>query len=176
MKHAKPLIGLAAVSLAVGIAMPTFAASGNKYPSQTQTQHCSGNGGDNTVALTGPETLWPPNHKMVSESATSHDASGGQTTLTVTPSADDISGGDGGPTHDPDYMPGPGGFTNSGSPDATVPFSLRAERSGKGDGRTYTINWDAQFSDGTHCSSSDGSHTPFTITVPHDQSGGAGWK
>jgi hypothetical protein len=56
----------------------------------------------------------------------------------------------------------------SGTPDAVVPFQLRAERSGKGEGRTYTINWMASFSDGTMCSSTDEGKAPFYVYVPHD--------
>jgi hypothetical protein len=58
--------------------------------------------------------------------------------------------------------------------------ALRAERSGKGEGRTYVLNWVAQFGDKS-CSSStaddsDTNNDPFVITVPHDMRGGADWK
>lgn len=164
-------LGAAAI-LAAALSVPAFADHGptTKTSSGTQMQHCPGSvsGNDNTVALTGPEVLWPPNHQFVNESATAHDGGGGQATLTITPSVLDIGGGDGGPQHDPDFLFTPSGPMASGTPDATVPFQLRAERSGKGDGRTYQIDWMASFSDGTMCSSSDAGHTPFTVTVPHD--------
>lgn len=165
-------LGAVAAIAALGFGLPALADHGptTKTSSGTQTQTCNNTMGmpSGTVALTGPEVLWPPNHKFVNESATAHDDNNGQAMLTITPSATDVAGGDGGPTHDPDFMFGPNGPMASGTPDATVPFQLRAERSGKGDGRTYTINWSAQFSDGTMCNSSDGTHQPFTVTVPHD--------
>jgi hypothetical protein len=161
---------LGAVAIvAAALAVPAFADHGptTKTSTGTQLQHCQGLN-DNTVALTGPEVLWPPNHQFVNESATAHDGGNGQATLTITPSVLDIAGGDGGAQHDPDFQFGANGPMATGTPDATVPFQLRAERSGKGDGRTYQIDWMASFSDGTMCSSSDDGHAPFTVTVPHD--------
>lgn len=183
-------LGAAAIAVA-GLAVPALASNNgttkDSYGSQIKV--CTGPGGDNTVALTGPEVLFPPNHKFVDESATATNADSdlGDATLSLTPSTQDIAGGDGGATHDPDYLPGANGFSNMGNP-AVVPFQLRAERSGKGDGRTYVINWSAQFNDGTTCGSMpmplpDGTPgvlspaqqlPPFTITVPHDQGVGAG--
>jgi len=163
-------LGAAAIAV-VAFSLPALADHGptTKTSGGTQTQHCTGpNNDDNTVALTGPEVLWPPNHQFVDESATATDANGGTVSLTITPSVTDIAGGDGGTQHDPDFAFGPNGPMASGTGTATVPFQLRAERSGKGDGRTYTIDWSAQFSDGTMCSSMDGTHQAFTVTVPHD--------
>lgn len=62
----------------------------------------------------------------------------------------------------------------------TAGLQLRAERSGEGDGRTYTVAWKAVFDDKTCESSaaadSDPENDPFVITVPHDMRGGADWK
>ena len=123
--------------------------------------------------------LWPPNHKFVAESITATSNASGNTSVAVTPVVTDAAGGDGGANHDPDYQPSPdsndpatsNGVTameSDGS--ATVNFDLRAERSGKGEGRTYTLNWSASFTDGSSCSSdgSDANHQPFTASVPHD--------
>lgn len=182
-------LGAAAIAVA-GLAVPALASNNGttKDSYGTQAKTCSGTGGDNVVALTGPEVLFPPNHKFVDESATATNANTalGNATLMLTPSTEDIAGGDGGPQHNPDYLPGDSGFSNTGNP-AVVPFHLRAERSGKGDGRTYVINWYAQFNDGTTCGSMpmplpggaaslppQQQMPPFTITVPHDQGVGAG--
>jgi hypothetical protein len=91
-----------------------------------------------------------------------------QTMLTLTPTITDAVGGDGGAQHDPDVS---SNLAGSGDKQAKVPFQARAERSGKGDGRTYTFNWTAKFNDGSTCSSdgSDENHEPFVISVPHDQ-------
>jgi hypothetical protein len=158
------VIGLGVVA-ALGAAVPGF-AGGNKYASQTVTRDC---GSGDTVALNGPLTLWPPNHKFVAESVTATDGDSTQgVTITVTPVVTDAVGGDGGPQHDPDYTPG-GSPSSSGTGSATVPFDLRAERSGRGDGRTYTINWTATFNSGSKtCKSSDSGQSPFVVSVPHD--------
>ena len=172
MKVDKRLALGAAAIAALGIAIPSFASNNGttKDSSGTQVPDC-GNG--HSVSLTGPEVLFPPNHKFVNESATAtgSNPTDVQSSLTITPQVQDIAGGDGGPTHDPDFA------YPSGSPTATdmsgsvtEPFQLRAERSGKGDGRTYVIDWMASWDDGAFsCSSTDGSHQAFTVTVPHDQ-------
>ena len=171
------LVGLTATVAALALAAPGL-AGGNKFATVTDSRDC-GNG--DTVALNGPLKLWPPNHKMVDEPVTATDASGDQVTLTLTPSVTDATGGDGGPTHDPDWQLADGTtgdtFTATGSGSATAALQLRAERSGKGDGRTYTIGWTATFDNGSKsCASTDSGQTPFTITVPHDMRGGASWK
>ena len=179
MKLSKPLIVGAVVATATGIAFPTLGASGNKYDASTTSFTCSSAAGqDGTVTLVGPLKLWPPNHKMIDEPVTAHRTSplGGDVTLTLTPVITDATGGDGGPQHDPDFnATSSDGKTlvATGSPDATAALQLRAERSGSGDGRTYTINWDVDWGNGDSCHSSDSDKAPFVVTVPHDMRGGA---
>ena len=163
------LVGLVGLVAAVGVAVPSF-AGGNKYASVTDTRDC---GNSNTVALNGPLKLWPPNHKFVAEPVTATDGSGDNVTLTITPTLTDAAGGDGGAQHNPDWQLADGStgdsFMSSGAGSATSELQLRAERSGKGEGRTYTINWTATFDNGSStCSSTDSGQTPFVITVPHD--------
>jgi len=178
---------LSAVAMAaVAFTVPALAnsggtpnpGSGNHFPSTTQSFDCYDNLHNHvgTIALNGPDKLWPPNHKLIDESATAtNDDSSGNTSLTLMPrDVGDVAGGDGGPTHDPDIF-FPSGMTSSGTGKATVNFQLRAERSGKGDGRTYTIDWSAMFSSNggltsTTCTSTDNkdNHAPFVVTVPHD--------
>lgn len=159
------VLGLGAIA-ALGIATPGF-SGGNKYEPASETQTC----GDatNTVNWFGAQTLWPPNHKMQDASITAIDSDGALVELTVTPKITDAVGGDGGTQHDPDVI-----FTDSPAAtgmegEASVPFQVRSERSGKGEGRTYTFDWTARFTDGTTCSSGDSAgHTPFVAKVPHD--------
>lgn len=155
---------------AVGVALPGV-AGGNKYAAVTDSRDC---GDGDVVNWVGPIKLWPPNHKFVLEtvSAVAGDASE-QVALTLAPTVTDVSGGDGGPNHDPDYTPAEPASTGTGS--TSVDLNLRAERSGKGDGRTYTIDWVAEFGEKT-CTSSDDGQSPFVVTVPHDMRGGADWK
>lgn len=172
------LIGLAGALTAVGIAAPSI-AGGNKYASTSQSFTCESMLGETgTVTLVGPEKLWPPNHKFVDEpvTATSTDPSE-QVTLTLVPEVDDAAGGDGGSNHDPDaqLVGGSEDFTASGTGSATAALQLRAERSGKGEGRIYTINWTAMFGS-DECSSDDEGNSPFVITVPHDMRGGQDFK
>ena len=181
MKLTKPLIGVAAAALATGIAVPTLAGSGNKYDATSVVIDCSddGFGSSDTVALNGPLKLWPPNHKMVDEPVTATSGnSSDHVEISVRPVIDDATGGDGGPQHDPDFNPTTeGGDTvvGSGTGSAVAGVQLRAERSGKGLGRTYTLEWTATFGNRS-CTSEDDSHDPFVITVPHDMRGGADWK
>jgi hypothetical protein len=175
-KHAFVGIGVVA---ALGIAMPGF-AGGNKYSDSTTTFTCSDNSGEyGTVTLVGPLKLWPPNHKMIDEPVTATATNpSDQVTLDLTPTITDATGGDGGAQHDPDFnATSSDGKTleATGTGSATAALQLRAERSGKGDGRTYTINWTAMFGSKS-CSSSDSGQAPFVITVPHDMRGGADWK
>ncbi|MDP3710902.1 MAG: hypothetical protein Q8R60_00270 [Mycobacteriales bacterium] len=169
------LVGLAAALAAVGIAAPSI-AGGNKYTAVSDSRDC---GDGDTVVLNGPLKLWPPNHKFVDEPVTATDADGaGPVELTLMPDVQDASGGDGGSNHDPDFnATSEDGETlvATGDGSATAGLQLRAERSGKGDGRTYVINWTAMFDDKT-CSSGDEGQTPFVIEVPHDMRGGADWK
>ncbi len=101
--------------------------------------------------------LWPPNHKLrlVSLSGAT-DPEGGPVTLTIT-----------GVTQDEPVNSRGDGNT---SPDATLgqasnEVSLRAERSGTGDGRVYRIAFTATDPAGASCSG------VVTVSVPHDQRG-----
>jgi hypothetical protein len=174
VKYTKPLAVGAVVAATVGIAMPTLGASGNKYDASTKTFTC---GSDGTVTLVGPLKLWPPNHKMIDEPVTAQaNNSSDNVTLVLTPKALDAAGGDGGPQHDPDYNTNDTDgqtLTASGTGSATAGLQVRAERSGKGDGRTYQIDWTVNWGPGRDCSSTDDGQAPFIITVPHDMRGGA---
>ena len=158
------VIGIGVVA-AVASAVPGF-AGGNKYAATALTRDC---GDGDAVNWLGALTLWPPNHKLQSVSVAADGSDSTETvTIEVDPVVTDAAGGDGGPQHDPDftYESGPAA---TGTDTATVDFALRSERSGRGDGRTYTINWLATFDDGTKtCSSSDDGQSPFVVTVPHD--------
>ena len=165
MKIAKGAVIGAGFVAALGVAVPGF-AGGNKYPTVAASRDC---GDGDVVNWVGPIKLWPPNHKFVLETVTA--VAGDDTEevmLTLAPTVTDAAGGDGGPKHDPDYTPEEPADAGTGS--ASVDLNLRAERSGKGDGRTYTIDWVAEFGDKTCTSddSGDAERAPFVVTVPHD--------
>jgi len=104
-------------------------------------------------AAASPAVLWPPNHKLVAVAIVGvSDPDNTQVTLTVTGVTQDeaVNGlGDG-----------------DTSPDAVVQGSLlalRAERSGSGNGRVYTVSFRAANSRGDTCTGR------VTVCVPHDQ-------
>ena len=110
-----------------------------------------------------PDTLWAPNHKFVPVSivATATDVCDAATTCkidSVTSNEPVLDPGSGNTT--PDWFidnPGP-----KASP-ATLGVQLRAERSGTGIGRIYTVN--------VSCSDKSGNTSTgkTTVSVSHDQ-------
>jgi hypothetical protein len=104
--------------------------------------------------------LWPPNHKMVNVSiqANASDNGGGLVTLSATVSSNEPEDGLGDGDTSPDWTipvidPGKG----------IICRQLRAERSGSGNGRVYTIAIVATDASG------NSSRASVEIVVPHDQ-------
>lgn len=100
-----------------------------------------------------PDTLWPPNHKYVTVQATvdisdNIDPTPTLTLVSVTSNEPDDGLGDG---DTPDDIVIVDEFT----------FELRAERSGTGDGRVYTITYEATDACGNSTTAT------ATVTVPH---------
>jgi hypothetical protein len=111
---------------------------------------------DSTNACADPVVLWPPNHRMVPVSILGViDPDGDPVTVTITgvtsdePTASDK--GSGGAKHAPD-ADGVG----------TDTASVRAECSGTGNGRVYTISFLASDGRGGECEGS------VIVCVPHD--------
>lgn len=178
MQLSRPALALAALAL-TGAGLPALAdtpgqTDTTKTSKGTQSRTCDGG----TVTLAGPKVLWPPNHKMVDETGTATSTGTttmpGTTTLTLHPAdVTDAAGGDG-PEHGLDSSAATTGVDEDSDRDASVTYQVRAERSGKGEGRSYSIGWEATFDDGSMCTSSDDGQSPFTVTVPHDQGKGNG--
>ncbi|HEX9823807.1 MAG TPA: hypothetical protein VGB51_05355 [Actinomycetota bacterium] len=189
------LAGLASSLTFVGplTAGPDF---NNKYSPEPQTVECR-DSDDNvvgTVTYGGPLKMWPPNHKYQTVTVTALAVdSGDDVTLgtegTHDEYAQDGSEANGAGNTDNDVNPiadsdGP----NDGS--AATSHDLRSERAGTGDGRVYTLDWQATFTDDADdgygevvCGSADldGSGfdpnaDAFLIEVPHDMRCGADWK
>lgn len=112
-----------------------------------------------TVACSvNPTTLWPPNHKMVGVTAAVAvtdplAGSAGFTLMSATSSEPDNGLGDGDTPHDIQ------GF-DLGVPD--ISGLLRAERSGNGTGRVYTLTYGGTDLAGNSATCS------ATVTVPHN--------
>jgi len=98
-----------------------------------------------------PDTLWPPNHKMVD--------------VTVTATLDDIC--DAAPTYRIVAVTGNEPVNGNAQPDWQITgdhtVRLRAERSGKGKGRVYTIAIEATDASGNTATAH------VQVNVPHDQ-------
>lgn len=109
------------------------------------------------AALVSDATIWPPNHKMrdVETSVSASDLCGAATwTLkSVTSDEADDAKGDG-------HTSGDVQGADIGSQDTSV--SLRGERAGPGDGRTYTLVYEATDESGNVATRS------IAVTVPHD--------
>ena len=126
-----------------------------------------------TISITGPTVLWPPNHKYVTETITASDVDGaseaasdpdGVTLMTIASS------------NQPELGMGSGHTLNdavaeeakNGPETATQEVKLRAERDGVDPtkaGRTYTMNVTATFDNNPM----ESCHATFTVHVPHDQ-------
>ncbi len=107
------------------------------------------------LAGANPPILWPPNHKLIPVQIVNvTDPNNDQVTITIT-----------GVTQD---EPVNGLGDGDTSPDAVIEGNtvyIRAERSGRGNGRVYNINFRAVYSFAESC-------TGFaTVCVPHDMRG-----
>jgi uncharacterized repeat protein (TIGR01451 family) len=111
------------------------------------------------TSVTGGPNLWPPNHKLRRITLTgATDPDGDPIVLTVSGVTQDepLNGlGDGDTS--PDAHPGP----------ASDQVSLRAERSGTGDGRVYRISFGVSDGLGGTCTGT------AVVGVPHDQGKGS---
>ncbi len=142
-----------------------FAAAPAAYANSGQNTVSCGDGGTVTYS---PTTLWPPNHKLQTINITYNQpcdegcGSGMSVTVDQITESEEPPGNGCGPAQASDW----GGVGNSGSSTepgpATTTATVRAERCGTGDGRTYTIhvtcNDDGELSD-----------ADLVVTVPHNQ-------
>jgi hypothetical protein len=114
---------------------------------------------DCSTVTASPSTLWPPNHTFRLVTLTgATDPDGDEVTLTITGVTQDepVNGiGDGNTS--PDAQPGPSSNT----------VFVRAERSGRGDGRVYRISFTGADAAGGTCSGT------VTVGVPHDRGKGS---
>jgi hypothetical protein len=104
--------------------------------------------------------LWPANRKMVDIviEANASDNSGLPVTLSASISSNESVNGKGDGDHAPDWTE-----PIIDQENGIITFQLRAERSGKGNGRVYTITI-------TATDNSNNSTTAYiAITVPHDK-------
>ena len=109
-----------------------------------------------TALSTNAPTLWPPNHKMVAVtvSGTATDAAGSVSYRITSVTS-----------NEPDNGLGDGDTANDIKITGAMTVDLRAERSGKGNGRVYTITVEATDASGNK------STKTVTVGVPKSQGG-----
>jgi hypothetical protein len=126
------------------------------------------------IVFEGDLKLWPPNHKYQDLSVTAVADDPDENVMLTTTVTHDEYVEEFMPTSPDDEEPeeevGAGNTRDDARPffamdmgdgEAGTTHEVRAERSGRGDGRTYTVTADASF-DGNECS------TEFLVEVPHD--------
>ncbi|MCW2572694.1 MAG: putative exported chitinase [Frankiales bacterium] len=178
MRRMTLLAGFSAATLLTGM---SFAHANPTGPKGEGSHDC----GSGYTVTWSPTSVFPPNHKYVN----------GTLTYTSPKDSDNLSLNIGVITHDEIADDGtelngtgntPVDSTGSGTSTAkdgvhsvSLPFQIRAERAGGGDGRTYTIPFTADASaassnvpvvgnpgDENQCSGN------ATVDVPHDMGGG----
>src|SRR5687767_1305289 len=147
MKRVFVLAAGVMLALATGLATLAPADSGNKYASSTDERECGDGLGGDAIVFSGPKTLWPPNHKMVTVTITATENNDADpmddVTLSTTAANDEVGlNGAGNPTLI-DQSADPASGANMGTNSTSVDWQLRSERSGRGDGREYTITANA---------------------------------
>lgn len=150
----KTLTGLVAVA---ALAVPASALADQSFD-------C---GSGRSLTLQGANTLWPPNHKYHDYTVSAIGNALDQNvdlSSTVTSNEPDVGLGSGGPQHAMDANPFTAAASNNSGGDVSVFQQLRAERSGRGTGRTYTFHVSATWDFMTQSCS-----TTFSVFVPHDQ-------
>lgn len=140
-----------------------FMLNGVSVPGFQQTVSITVNSGnrspDCSKLAANPGTLWPPNHKLrlvTVSGATDPDGNALTTTITGVTQDEPLNGVADGNTARDAY---PGPVSNQAK--------IRAERSGKGDGRVYVLHVSVSDGAGGECTGT------ATVAVPHDQSGKA---
>lgn len=176
---------LLAVALVGGVSIVPSAGAGpefkNKYSNEsTVTVTCDDSAQADpagTVTYKGPLKLWPPNHKYATATVTAKDEdSGDNVSLTTEATHDQYDGDTGAETNGSgntaDDITPAAQTTATGTGSAVQSFKIRSERSGRiKEGRTYTISFEAVFSDSDNDNSSEDMSTctgSFQIVVPHD--------
>jgi len=116
-----------------------------------------------------PDTLWPPNHKMVDivATVTVSDICDAAPSVVLTSVTSNEPDNDQGKPYDPqDSTSGDGNTVDdiqgAETGEEDYEFQLRAERAGAGDGRVYTITYTVTDASGNSASAS------ATVVVPHD--------
>ena len=181
MRRTTLLAGFSAATLLTGMSFATAAGNptGPKGPGHLDCAPAPGGSSDFDIDWT-PTQVFPPNHKMVGGSLT-YTAPAGDTTdqlqLAITsivsdevlPDGEEMNGA-GNTLIDSTWQTG----TATGPGSVSRGFEIRAERSGRGDGRTYTINFTAKADPAASLGlgASNNCSGSVEVFVPHDMGKG----
>jgi len=152
MNKSQLVIAMAATSLVVlsGSVDATITGTTSSTVTTGSTPDCSG-------AAASAGVIWPPDHKMVSETIVGiTDPYGLPLAIVVTGILQDESVA----------ALGSGNTSPDGTGVGTSTAQIRAERAGPGTGRIYFISFSATNSQGAECTGS------VSVFVPHDQGQG----
>ena len=180
MRRTALLAGFSAATLLTGITLASANPTGVKGSGHKDCDAASPAGSPDFDIDWTPTQVFPPNHKMVGGTLTYTAPSGDSTDqlqLTITsimsdellPDGEEMNGA-GNTLIDSTWDTG----TATGTGSVTRNFAIRAERSGQGDGRTYTINYTAKADPAAPLgtgASNDCSGTA-EVFVPHDMGQG----
>ncbi len=175
--------GLAAVTITAVGTTTASARPATDTSDKTVPQACTDALGQRqgTFVWEGPTASWPPNHKEIAAQITLYDEDAEALTDDVTievvgihdeATYDDngLATGEQNGTGNTDPATDSRGGVGGGTESASVPVAWRSERSGRGDGRTYTFTVEGTTDTGL----STCAPVTYTATVPHDQGNGAG--
>lgn len=165
---------LLSAALAVAVAAPAAANRPQDAKDQSRDRIDATCENGNELYVLADQTMWPPNHKTQPVEFVAVDADGGDVVLTTTATHDEyvtqfVPSEDN--QEEPEEEVGSGNTqmdaqpffaTDTESGTNSNIHEIRSERSGRGDGRDYTLTSDATFSDGSSC------ELDITVHVPHD--------
>jgi hypothetical protein len=165
----RKLLFVPLVAALAALALP--ANAGSRTGGSGGPVNCNDSQGHTVGTVTwSPTTLWPPNHKdqtITINFTGDNDKDTAMVSVTGWSDNETVGGvemnGSGQPDQaTPDVVPGAPGSGPDTAPVQTT-AAVRAERSGQGSGRIYTLT--------VTCSESDGTMgtVPITVSVPHDQ-------
>ena len=183
MKTRIMLAGLAAVTMTAVGTTTASARMATDTSSKTRSAACIDSLTDErqgTFTWEGPTASWPPNHKDIAAQITLTDEDTEELTDDVSLTVvgvhdeatydDNVATGEMNGSGNTDPATDSRGGVAGGTDSASVPVAWRSERSGRGDGRTYTFTATGTTDSGLATCDP----VTFTVEVPHDQGQGAG--
>ncbi|MGO9450001.1 MAG: hypothetical protein ACLQDV_02975 [Candidatus Binataceae bacterium] len=173
-RTAKSIIVGAIIAAATALTLPAFAHPGNGKGNRHRTGGISNSPCNDGMIVLSPDTLWPPNHKLVTVDVAyiDNDNDGDPVSLTINSISSNQDSPDGtsecGPSSGPDWIVGPSPVTATDPTSASTTVQLRAERCGDEGSRIYTIS--VTCTDGAPENATARAQTvDVTVIVPHDQ-------